>query len=206
MSSERYYRTLERRVRILESMIIEGKHDQEILNNFLGDDYYNKYNLIKNKISDLEYKDVYKLIKKDPDDVRNYIDNFQSKSDVRRSDKHGAKKLYEDSEWVVYKITTYDAAKHYGKGTKWCISGIYPGREHQGEYFFNDYIEEYNLDGYYFYINKNDSGKKYCLLQSRGGVVKSLWNANDVSIMPRRLNVDGLGTDLPDVFEINLMD
>ena len=71
---------LEYRVRKLENTILkyidsytgstpdylfyEGKQDQEILNSFLGDEYYNKYNSIKNKITDNEYKDIYKLIKK----------------------------------------------------------------------------------------------------------------------------------------------
>ena len=45
-----YYESLVRRVRLLESILLEGKRDQEILNNFLGDDYYNKYQLIKNKM------------------------------------------------------------------------------------------------------------------------------------------------------------
>ena len=59
-----YYELLEQRIRILESYIIEGKRDQEILSDFLGDDYYNKYQTIKNKISDPEFKDIYRLIKK----------------------------------------------------------------------------------------------------------------------------------------------
>ena len=52
---------LEYRVRKLENIILEGKKDQDVLNDFLGDDYYNKYTAIKNKISDPDYKDVYKL-------------------------------------------------------------------------------------------------------------------------------------------------
>ena len=69
-SKRRYYESLCRRVRFLEAMILEGKKDQEILQNFLGDEYYNKYQAIKNKIRDPEYKDIYKLIKKDPEEVR----------------------------------------------------------------------------------------------------------------------------------------
>lgn len=61
------YLVLEYRIRRLEQLLLEGKQDQEILNDFLGDDYYNKYQTIKNRISDPEYKDIYKLIKKDPD-------------------------------------------------------------------------------------------------------------------------------------------
>jgi hypothetical protein len=58
-----YYNLL-KRVRVLEQYLLEGKRDQEILNNFLGDEYYAKYNTVKNKIKDPEYKDIYQLIKK----------------------------------------------------------------------------------------------------------------------------------------------
>ena len=37
-----YYELLNKRVSILESYVIEGKIDQEILRDFLGDDYYDK--------------------------------------------------------------------------------------------------------------------------------------------------------------------
>ena len=55
-----YYESLKKRVSILESYILEGKRDLEVLNDFLGDDYYDRYLSIKNKISDPEYKDIYR--------------------------------------------------------------------------------------------------------------------------------------------------
>ena len=69
------YRNLLRRVAYLESLLYEGKQDQENLLKFLGQEYYDKYNLIKNKIKDPEYKDIYKLMKLDLDDVKDYIDD-----------------------------------------------------------------------------------------------------------------------------------
>ena len=53
MNLKYYYESLLRRVEILERLYTEAKRDQEILNNFLGDDY-NKYQSIKNKINDPE--------------------------------------------------------------------------------------------------------------------------------------------------------
>ena len=52
-----YYKLLNKRVSILESYILESyilecKIDFEVLKDFLGDDYYDKYLSIKNKISD----------------------------------------------------------------------------------------------------------------------------------------------------------
>lgn len=193
----------ERRL-VLEYRIrkLEGKRDQEILNNFLGDDYYNKFQSIKNKIKDPEYKDIYKMIKMDPDDVKNYIDGFQSKSDVRRSDKKGATKLYEDDEWIVYRITTYPAAQLYGKNTRWCITGRYAGHEERGEEYFNKYIRDSKLDGgYYFYINKNDPYTKFCVLQKENGKIHSIWNAGDTNMGTSNLY---LPADLPEVEGVNL--
>ena len=202
MYNRKYYESLARRVRILEAMIIEGKRDQEILNDFLGDDYYNKYQLIKNKIKDLDYKDIYKLIKKDPNEVKNYIDSFQSNRDSVKAAKEGAIKLYEDSDWIVYKITSYNAAKYYGRNTKWCITGRFPGHEGLGEKYFNNYIRDYNLDdGYYFYINKHDPNEKYCVLKSNSGNIKSIWSAEDTN-MGNSLYWDDI--DLPYVKEIGL--
>ena len=42
-----YYELLDRRVSILESYILECKIDFEVLKDFLGNDYYDKYLSIK---------------------------------------------------------------------------------------------------------------------------------------------------------------
>ena len=187
---------------VSDYLFYEGKKDQEILNNFLGDEYYNKYNTIKNKITDNEYKDVYKLIKKDPDEVKDYIDNFKSNRDSVKAAKSGAKKLYEDSDWIVYRITTYEAAKYYGRNTKWCISGNYHGHESLGEKYFNNYIRECDLDGgYYFYINKHHTNEKYCVLKKQSGKIVSIWNAADIDIGVSMFAAD---VDLPYVKEVGL--
>ena len=200
----KYYKSLLNRIKFLESLVYEGKQDQEILNNFLGDEYYNKYNSIKNKITDNEYKDIYKLIQKDPDEVKDYIDNIKSNTDKRRKNKSGAKKLYEDSDWIVYRITTYEAAVLYGKNTKWCITGRYNGHEEHGEEYFYDYIDDYNLDGgYYFYISKKDPSEKYCILQDKDKSIVSIWNASDENIGDSYLQAFALGeVNLPEVKEI----
>ena len=193
---------LEYRVRKLEKVILESKQDQEVLNDFLGDYYYNKYLTIKNRISDTDYKDIYRLIKKDPYEVKNYIDNFKSKRDSVKAAKEGATELYEDSDWIVYRITSYNAAKYYGKNTKWCISGNYNGHEDLGENYFNNYIRDYNLDGgYYFYINKKDPNDKYCVLKKRSGDIVSIWDASDTNL-GKSMYWDDI--DLPYVKEIGL--
>lgn len=199
-----YYSNLLRRVRVLENLLLEGKRDQEILNNFLGDDYYSKYQAIKNKIKDADYKDIYKLVKKDLDDVKDYIDNFQSKTSVKQKTKSsGSKLIYDKDGWKVYRITTYNAAQLYGKNTKWCITGRYAGHEERGEEYFDKYIETRKLDGgYYFYIS--DDNDKYCLLKKKDGTIDSIWMANDERVTSA--NILKVRPDFPSVsgvFEFN---
>jgi len=162
---------------------LESKKDLDDLKAYLGQDLFDDYMKIRDKISkdQNDFKDFQKLKKKDKKDISNFIDSFQSKSDKKKSDKtEGAEKLYEDDDWVVYKITTYPAAQLYGKGTKWCIAGRYPGHEGKGEKYFNDYIESRRLDGgYYFYLNKKNPNEKYCVLQSKYGNINSIWDAKD---------------------------
>lgn len=180
----------------------ESKQDQEVLKDFLGDDYYTKYTNIKNKISDNEYKDIFKIVKKDVDDVKEYIDSFKSNKEIIRNAKNGAKKIYEDLDWIVYRITTYDAAKYYGKNTKWCISGNYPEEERDGDFYFNNYIKTQKLDGgYYFYINKDDPSLKYCVLKKENGVIDSVWDSSDTDLLDEPFPEEYLD-ELPYVEEI----
>ena len=189
--------------RVYESdLYLESKKDLDDLKDYLGDKLFDDYMKIRDRIpkDQNEFKDFSKLKKMGKKDIQDFIDNFKSKSDKKKSDKtEGAEKLYEDSDWVVYKITSYPAAQLYGKNTKWCITGRYDGHESRGEDYFNDYIEDKNLDGgYYFYISKKDPKEKYCILQTKDKRIHSIWDAKD----------DDKGSsadiDLPEVEEVNL--
>lgn len=172
-----YYETLLRRVEILEQLYLEGARDD--LKKYLGDDLFDDYMKIRNKISDTEWKDFGKIQKKDLSDIRDYVDNFQSKSDVKKQDKNkGAELIYSKDGWKVYKITTYKAAQLYGKGTKWCITGNHEDYAERGQELFDTYIKTRKLDDcYYFYIA--DDGDKYCVLKRKDGIIDSIWAAND---------------------------
>jgi hypothetical protein len=107
--------------------------------------------------------------------------------------------------WEVYRITTYKAAQYYGKNTKWCITGNYGGNDNRGAEYFRDYIKGENLDdGYYFYINKQDPSKKYCLLQTKDGTVKSIWDPMDTNRGSSINAIKADGIELPEVPGINL--
>ena len=187
-----YYESLERRICFLEKCLLEGKRDQEILQDFLGDDYYNKYTAIKNKIKDPEYKDIYKIINKSKRDVKKFIDTFQSNSDIRRSKKaSGAELVYDKNGYKIYRITSPEAAQLYGSHTKWCISGrlgdddddSIDDKESLG--FFNQYIKGKNIEkAYYFIITPKN--RKYCITRSIYGDVIGLWNDFDDTVDPKK--------------------
>ena len=194
--------------KVYEYWCFESEKDKEDLKKHLGDDLYNDYMKIRDRIpkDQNEYKDFQKLKKLPLEDVQDFVDNFQSESDRRKEAKKGAKKLYEDSDWLVYKITTYPAAVEYGKGTKWCISGNYPGQNGRGEYYFDDYIEKKNLDGgYYFYINKKDPSKKFCVLQTKDKEIDSIWEPSDKNTGSRIEEFfQSIEIELPEVKGINI--
>lgn len=190
--------------RVYEYWCFESEKDKEDLKKHLGDDLYNDYMKIRDKISKdgNDYKDFQKLKKLPIEDVKSFFDNFQSETDKRKEAKKGAKKIYDDGDWLVYRITTYPAAQYYGKNTKWCITGRYPGHEGRGEEYFNDYIDDNNLDGgYYFYLNKKDPSDKYCVLQTQDGDIHSVWDATDTY---RGDTVDKIKVELPTVPGVNL--
>ena len=149
------------------------------------------------------FRDFGQLSKIPVADIQNWVDSFSTNRAKKQQDKvEGADKLYEDSDWIVYRITTYPAAQLYGSHTKWCITGRSPNYEGMGEDYFNDYIRDKNLDGgYYFYISKKDPSEKYCVLQRKDKTIQSIWDASDTN---RGSSYVGLDVYLPEVKEVNI--
>ena len=70
------------------------------------------------------------------------LKNLQpSKAEMKRIQKGGSHKLYEDEQYLVVAPITTEASCHYGQGTRWCTSSK---RQNQ----FENYIE----DGTLFYV------------------------------------------------------
>lgn len=167
-----------------ESLLTEAKEDKQKLIDFVGNDYAEWFFALKDK-NKLKppYNDIYYWLKKKPQELRDYIlyiDIKPSKSEQRRSEKSGAKLVYNKNGWKIYRIDTYASAKYYGKGTKWCISGNYDGHEEQGESYFNDYKTR-GVNDYYFIINPDNH--KWCYLDTEDNFGDSvLWDEEDNGI------------------------
>lgn len=87
--------------------------------------------------------------------------------------------------------------KFYGKGTKWCIAGNYPGYIGKGQGFFDDYKNRRYTD-YYVVINREgpEGNNKWCVcpLQEDPANKCDIWNApdNQVSCIPGAPNIPGI--------------
>jgi len=136
---------------------------------------FEEYADLTKKIPDtIEGYVAYTKLKKEVRAILTFIFEFKSKSELQREMKAGSKFIGEENGWKVYFITTVGAAQVMGKGTTWCLTGRYPGHEDEAERWFNHYIDENCLDGYYFVINnkfdannpKYTSGYKWCVLKS----------------------------------------
>ena len=165
----------------LES-INEAKEDNQKLIDHVGQEIADKFFKLKNRIKSPE-NDLYYWLKKEPVELSDFLselENTKSKTQQRNEDKKGAKLLYNKNGWKIYRIDTYEAATYYGKNTKWCISGNYPGSEGQGKTYFDDYKNNGVID-YYFIISPDNH--KWCYLDVTPDFPSSiLWDEEDNGI------------------------
>lgn len=98
-----------------------------------------------------------------PDDLRKFLQNYQSKSQKKSKEKReGAETVFDDNNWQVIRLDTYEAARYYGEGSTWCMTGRYSGMESQGQYYFNNYLRNggyAQYTKYYIVISKHPVDK-----------------------------------------------
>ena len=96
------------------------------------------------------------------DSLKTALDNVEqtpTRREVNKLGKEGSEKIYEDDNWLVLKINTYEASVKYGKGTEWCITG---NNSDQGRIDFNHHTLDSGAT-IYFFINKKNKLHKYAL-------------------------------------------
>ena len=145
----------------------ERKRVKKFMDDNLSKDYFDRYLKIRNRFSDPDMKDFNTIITLDPEEVKIAIDRYAPKDDTE-SAENGKKKVGENEDWEVFHVTSFPAAQELGEGTKWCITGRYGNMDPNDDHYFKNYIHDRNLDGgYYFYIPKDGSDRKYCLLLTK---------------------------------------
>jgi len=104
---------------------------------------------------DKNYRHINKQITqiKDQYELAQIVDQFREKKekgeiDLSRSEiKKDVEKIYEDENWLILTPKTEEAAKYYGKNTRWCTAAEK-----------DNYFDQYNKDGpLYILINKKIS-------------------------------------------------
>lgn len=101
----------------------------------------------------LANKDInsYKKVSDVEDAVAPHLGTHVSKKAETKAIKHeGADLKYEDDHISIHHIKSEDAAKHYGKGTKWCTAADN-----------NNMFSHYHKDGPIHIIHDKTNGRKY---------------------------------------------
>lgn len=149
----------------------------------LGQKLFDDYMAMRKKLPAPKNSWDYWMTKSTPKNLRFFLDGYKSKTQKEKEARvEGADKVYEDDDWKVYHIKTYEAAKQYGKGSTWCICGEYPGHENRGQEYFNSYLRD-RYSAYYVYIRKHpkdptkDGKYMVCILQD--GNKADVWNQAD---------------------------
>ena len=178
----------------VSGVLAESKEDIDKFIAWAGDELAQRFNAQKNRLRGNE-RDIYYWMgkdKKDLEDRLNEIENIKTRKQSNNYAKQGADKVYEDSNWLVLKINTYEASVKYGKNTEWCISG-YDGSE---------YFDDFSDSDIYFFIDKKNK-LKYAFIQGDniGTNNYEIWDENDfmTSYIPNAPKIEGL----PDISQLN---
>lgn len=124
----------------------DGEEDYEL------NDLLYSYDKFKDKLKPImNYKDRFEL----EDDIARVRNNgYLTQSELIARARKGAKKVYNDENFVIYHILNVDACRRYGANTTWCLTN------RASDDSFNHYKEM--SDGeIYFIIDKNNKDIKY---------------------------------------------
>jgi len=155
-------------------------------------------NIIKGEDRNLYNKRIYK----DFDEFEYKMDdvNYEIEISTKRVPpvnqvkvKNESSLIYEDDSWQIYQIFGFDASRHYGRDTRWCISAnSYAG--------FDSFEEHDKSKDIYFIVSKRprfDNYRKIVVLMYRNGVFEYS-DAND-NILNKNLIKYKTGIDLDSV-------
>lgn len=181
----------------------EAKEDWERFENYLQNtsinmqEYINIFKANKQRLSPGE-RDIYYWMKQPVTsfisrmvDLKNSTSNTKERVNAKKT---GADVIFENSDFIVLHILTYNASKYYGKNTKWCISGNFPNEENKGEHYFNTYLQ-HSYSNIYFVLSKTTNHKWCICLNKRGDKISEIWNDMNEVVD----NIPGLPS-IPEIF------
>lgn len=140
--------------------IRDSKSDRQMFENFAGKALSDRFYKQQQRMPEGQ-KDIYYWMKRPKEELEKKVEELENtvtiknyydpKYWLKRANEFGddgAKKVYEDENWIVYKIESYEAAIKYGNYdiNQWCISD--PAHAH----WWTDYKDK--GAEFYFYLNK----------------------------------------------------
>ena len=140
----------------------------------------------------LEVKDINQY---DLDGLKSIIDNHKttSKSQLKKIDTSGAKKIFEDKNLLIVKPLTYEASCKYGAGTRWCTT-----MAGQSSYFDSHTKDNQGL--YYVILKNFDQSNKFYKIaihitpnQTNVDTNEKWYDATDTLMTDREKDVFNLG-------------
>ena len=163
---------------IADFKAVKVKFSDQGIEPLLVDEYLDLFKKNKNKIKELDHKNIDNWGKKPWIEFKEFVDSLieqKSKSEEKKLTKQeGAELKAENDAWKIYKITSHKAAMLYGKGTKWCITE--PDSHHWDNYELSN--------NFYFLISKTrepgDKWSKIAMQFERNGDI-TYWDATDDS-------------------------
>ena len=134
--------------------LTEAKADTQKLIDFAGEDLANRFLAVKSRLKSPE-NDLYYWIKnksvEELEQAVSELENTKSKNQMTKDlADQGAELICDSEHWLVYHITTFEAAQKYGRDSRWCITGI----NDWGDRYWNDY-RSHNIEFYFFITKQN---------------------------------------------------
>jgi hypothetical protein len=154
--------------------LIESRADRDRFKAWAGEDLYNLFLKVKDRLSSPENDMTYWTSTRTPRKKEELMaivkikeDEIAQKESEKNLIKEGSKILFQDDNWLVYAIENFEACQKYGAGTKWCITGKnMDGEDAYGRRYWDSYTRDGN--DFYFFLKKG-SNDKFAVMIDEGG-------------------------------------
>ena len=165
--------------------LVESKEDIQRFIDKFGEDTYNKFIKLKDRLKNNNLSvDITWYVKNvDPEGLDQILFDVENRvvKDETGKTKLNRKKIAENEYYTIYDVLDWQTAMNMGDGTVWCITGRYDTDEvkpSQAKFYFDDY-KRIGVKSYLFFMPKKD-GDKWCLVLYNNRDCQ-LWSWDDSS-------------------------
>jgi len=165
-----------------EKTLEEDKQGKDKFISLFGKELSDRFFKLKQRLTS-PFNDISYWMKKKPEELKLKLDDIESKKTVKQKQeiaKEGSKLLYSDTSWDVYEISTIEASIKYGKGTKWCISGVDCNPKEMWDYYMGGALSpKFNKESSIFVFFMRKKGEKWAVLFDKNTKNYIIWTDFD---------------------------